>query len=231
MVAYTRLLRGTANFMANDIQAVIWDLDGVILDSAEEHRLAWHRMAREEGLPFTDELFWATFGMRNDEIFRQLWKELPTERIPELADRKETYFREFIREKAAPLPGAIELLSELRTAGYPQALASSTPLANIEVICEVLGLDKYLDVFVSGETVPRGKPAPDIFLKAAAALGTEPTHCLVIEDAVAGVQAAHAGGMKCIAVMGNRDLLGLREAELSVKDLTEVNLARTRALS
>src|SRR5205085_6024475 len=125
------------------------------------------------------------------------------------------YFREFIREKAAPLPGAIELLSELRAAGYPQALASSTPLKNIEVISQALGLNQYLDAFISGETVPRGKPAPDIFLKAAATLGIEPAHCLVIEDAVAGVQAAHAGGMKCIAVMGKRDLLGLREAELS----------------
>jgi beta-phosphoglucomutase len=231
MVACTSLLRGTTNFMPNHIQAVIWDLDGVILDSAEEHRLAWHRMAREEGLPFTDEQFWATFGMRNDRIFALLWKEVPPERVPELADRKEAYYREFIREKAAPLPGAIELLSELRAAGYPQALASSTPLPNIEVISQVLGLNKYLDAFVSGESVPHGKPAPDVFLKAAATLSIEPTHCLVIEDAVAGVQAAHAGGMKCIAVMGNRDLPGLREAELSVKDLTQVNLERIRALS
>lgn len=216
--------------MTNDIQAVIWDLDGVILDSAEEHRLAWHRMAREEGLPFTDEQFWATFGMRNDRIFSILWKDLPPERIPELANLKEAYFREIIREIAAPLPGAIELLSELHTAGYPQALASSTPIANIEVISQVLGLHKYLDAFISGESVPHGKPAPDVFLKAAATLGIEPTHCLVIEDAVAGVQAAHAGGMKCIAVMGNRDLPGLREAELGVRDLTEVNLERIRAL-
>jgi beta-phosphoglucomutase len=217
--------------MPNHIQAVIWDLDGVILDSAEEHRLAWHHMAREEGLPFTDEQFWATFGMRNDRIFSLLWKEVPPERVPELADRKEAYYREFIREKATPLPGAIELLSELRAAGYPQALASSTPLPNIEVISQVLGLNKYLDAFVSGESVPHGKPAPDVFLKAAATLGIETAHCLVIEDAVAGVQAAHAGGLKCIAVMGNRDLPGLREAELSVKDLTEVNLERIRALS
>lgn len=217
--------------MANDIQAVIWDLDGVILDSAEEHRLAWHRMAQEEGLSFTDEQFWATFGMRNDRIFSLLWKEVSPERVPELADRKEAHYREFIRAKAAPLPGAIELLSELRAAGYPQALASSTPLKNIEVISEVLGLNKYLDAFVSGETVPRGKPAPDVFLKAAATLGIEPAYCLVIEDAVAGVQAAHAGGMKCIAVMGNRDLPGLREAELSVKDLTQVSPERIRALA
>jgi beta-phosphoglucomutase len=217
--------------MANAIQAVIWDLDGVILDSAQEHRLAWHRMAQEEGLPFTDEQFWSSFGMRNDMIFRLLWPELPQERITELADRKEGYFREFIREKAAPLPGAIELLSALRAAGYPQVLASSTPLKNIEVISQVLGLNKYLAAFVSGESVPHGKPAPDVFLKAAATLGVEPAYCLVIEDAVAGVQAAHAGGMKCIAVMGNRDLPGLREAELSVKDLTEVNVERIRLMN
>jgi beta-phosphoglucomutase len=214
--------------MTNHIQAVIWDLDGVILDSAEEHRLAWHRMAQDEGLAFTDEQFWASFGMRNDMIFPLLWKEVPNERIAELADRKEAYFREYIRAKAAPLPGAIELLSELRAAGYPQALASSTPLKNIEVISQTLNLDKYLDAFVSGESVPRGKPAPDVFLKAAATLGIEPTHCLVIEDAVAGVQAAHAGGMKCISVAGDRDLPGLREAELSVKDLTQVNLETIR---
>jgi beta-phosphoglucomutase len=217
--------------MANQIQAVIWDLDGVILDSAEEHRLAWHRMAREAGLPLTDEQFWATFGMRNDMIIPLLWKEVPQERIAALADQKEIYFREYIRAKGAPLPGAIELLSELHTAGYPQALASSAPLKNIEVVSEVLGLDHYLDAFVSGETVPRGKPAPDVFLKAAAALGIEPAHCLVIEDAVAGVQAAHSGGMKCISVAGDRDLPGLRAAELSVKSLTQVSLETIRTLA
>ncbi|HAT45256.1 MAG TPA: phosphatase, partial [Ktedonobacter sp.] len=79
---------------------------------------------------------------------------------------------------------------------------------------------------VSGETVPHGKPAPDIFLKAAQELHIDPTHCLVIEDAIAGVEAAHAAGMRCISVSGNRDLPGLRKAELAVKTLLEVDLAR-----
>jgi beta-phosphoglucomutase len=223
--------KAVPNFMTNHVQAIIWDLDGVILDSSEEHRLAWHRMAKDEGLPFTDEQFWATFGMRNDRIFASLWKEIPAKRILELAERKEAYYRELIREKATPLPGAIELLNELRTAGYPQALASSTPLKNIEVISEALHLDTYLDALISGESVPHGKPAPDVFLKAAQTLGIAPEHCLVIEDAVAGVQAAHAGGMQCLAVIGDRDLTGLRAAELSVKDLTEVNLARIQELA
>jgi beta-phosphoglucomutase len=216
--------------MANQLQAVIWDLDGVIIDSAEEHRKSWHRLAQTVGLPFTDEQFYATFGMRNSAIIPKLWGPMPPERVQELADLKEEYFREFVYNAAIPLPGAIELLSALHVAGYLQALASSTPAKNIELINELLGLDRYLSVLVSGERVAHGKPAPDIFLKAAAELGVEPAKCLVIEDAVAGVEAAHAGGMRCIAVAGERDLPGLRKAELMVKDLTEVTVKRIREL-
>ena len=209
--------------MSNGIQAVIWDLDGVIIDSADEHRLAWQRLAREEGIVMTDADFWATFGKRNDDIFASLWDNLSPEQVKALSDRKEMYFRELIRESASPLPGAIELMRGLHDAGFAQALASSTPVENIQLISDVLGLNRYLSVLVSGETVARGKPAPDIFLKAAAELHMHPTVCLVIEDAVAGVEAAHAAGMRCIAVAGNRDLPGLRKAELMVKDLTEVD--------
>lgn len=217
--------------MPDSLRAVIWDLDGVIIDSAEAHLKSWHRLAQEEGLPFSDEQFWATFGWRNDTIIPTLWGSMPPERVRSLADRKEAYFREFVRDTAAPLPGAIELLSSLHDAGYAQALASSTPIENIQLINQVLGLKRYLSVFVSGETVARGKPAPDIFLKAAAELGVKPEQSLVIEDAVAGVEAAHAGGMRCIAVAGNRDLPGLRAADLMVKDLTEVNVERIRQLA
>ena len=216
--------------MSSPIQAVIWDLDGVILDSADEHRRAWQRLAREEGIPMTDADFWATFGKRNDDIFASLWGNLTPEQVKILSDRKEMYFRELIRESAAPLPGAIELMRELRDAHFSQALASSTPIENIDLIADVLGLNQYLSILVSGETVAKGKPAPDIFLKAATELHMNPTVCLVIEDAVAGVEAAHAAGMRCIAVAGNRDLPGLCQAELMVKDLTEVDVERIQQL-
>jgi beta-phosphoglucomutase len=217
--------------MANLIRAVIWDLDGVIIDSAEAHLKAWRRLAQEEGLSISDEQFRSTFGWRNDSIIPHLWGPMPPERVQTLADRKEAYFRDFVREVARPLPGAIELLSALHDAAYRQALASSTPIANIELICNLLGLDRYLDAFVSGESVPRGKPAPDLFLKAAEALDTEPAQCVVIEDAVAGVEAAHAGGMRAIAVAGERDLPGLRAADLMVKDLTQVSVESIRQLA
>jgi len=216
--------------MSNPIQAVIWDLDGVILDSADEHRRAWLRLAREEGIPMTDADFWATFGKRNNDIFATLWGNLTPEQVKILSDRKEMYFRELIRESAAALPGAIELMQELRDAHFSQALASSAPIENIDLISDVLGLNQYLSILVSGETVAKGKPAPDIFLKAAAELHMHPTVCLVIEDAVAGVEAAHAAAMRCIAVAGNRDLPGLHKAELMVKDLTEVDLKRIQQL-
>ena len=217
--------------MSITIRAVIWDLDGVIIDSADEHRRAWQRLAREEGIKLTDEDFWATFGKRNDDIIAILWGPLSPEQVQLLRDRKEIYFRDLIRETAAPLPGSMELMRSLHEAGYLQALASSAPIENIQLISEVLGLERYLTALVSGETVPHGKPAPDIFLKAAQELHIEPSRSLVIEDAVAGVEAAHAAGMRCIAVAGNRDLPGLRKAELMVKTLLEVDVKRVQTLS
>jgi beta-phosphoglucomutase len=217
--------------MANTIQAVIWDLDGVIIDSGEDHRKAWQLLARETGVTFSDSTFWNTFGQRNADIIPMVWGNIPPELIQELADRKEIYYREYIRQDAIALPGAIELLGALHEAGYKQALASSAPMANIDVVIEVLNLKRYLEALVSGENVPHGKPAPDVFLKAAEELGIAPDKSLVIEDAVHGVEAAHAGGMRCISVMGNRTLPGLLKAELPVKSLTEVTMKHIRELA
>ena len=211
------------------VQAVIWDLDGVVIDSEEDHKRAWQRLARETGKEFSDAQFAVTFGQRNDAIIPVVWGQVSAVELQRLADRKETYYREYVRDTAAFLPGAQELMSALHSAGYPQALGSSAPIANIELVREVLGLDRYIEKFVSGETVPHGKPAPDIFLKAARELGIEARQCLVIEDAVAGVAAARAGGMFSIAVDYGRALPGLQVATLVVKDLTEVNVGRIQS--
>lgn len=216
--------------MSESMRAIIWDLDGVIIDSAEAHRRAWHRLAREEGIPMTDADFWATFGKRNDDIIPLFWKDLSTSQLQALANQKELYFRKYVREAATPLPGSMELMRGLHEAGFPQALASSTPIENIELIKDLLHLDHYLSALVSGESVARGKPAPDIFLQAASELHMQPSVCLVIEDAVAGVQAALAAGMRCIAIAGNRALPGLRAADLTVRDLTEVTVEQVRSI-
>ncbi|MBX5456795.1 MAG: HAD family phosphatase [Thermogemmatispora sp.] len=214
------------------LRAVIWDLDGVIIDSAQAHFRAWQRLAQEEGWTLSEEEFRATFGMRNDRIIPLLWGEMPPERVRALSERKEAYFRELVRQnpQSLALPGALELLQAVHEAGIAQALASSTPPENIALISELLGLQRYLQVLISGEMVERGKPAPDIFLKAAEALQVPPSTCVVIEDAVAGIEAAHAAGMRCLAVATTREPEALHEADLVVRSLTEVTVERLRAL-
>lgn len=213
------------------VQAVIWDLDGVVIDSEKAHKKAWQRLAHETGKEFSDEQFTATFGWRNDAIIPKVWGTVSQEELQTLADRKETYYRGYVCNTAAFLLGSQELMSALHDAGYPQALGSSAPPANIELVKDVLGLERYINAFVSGETVPHGKPAPDIFLKAAKELGIEPEHCLVIEDAVAGIAAARAGGMYSIAVAYGRVLPGLQIATRVVKDLTEVNVEQIQQIA
>ena len=215
--------------MANRSEyAVIWDVDGVLIDSGEQHRRAWEQLAREEGLPYSDAAFWATFGMRNADIFpRMFGVSGPPERIIALGDRKEAIYRALLAQDAAPLPGAKELLAALHAAGYRQALGSSAPPANLEAIISLLGIASFLNAIVSGEQVARGKPAPDIFLTAAERLNIPPTRCLVIEDAPAGVAAAHAGGMRCLAVRraGQPDAPGLDAADALVDSLMDASVA------
>jgi beta-phosphoglucomutase family hydrolase len=207
--------------------AVLWDVDGVLIDSGEQHRRAWEQLAREEDLPYSDAAFWATFGMRNSDIFpRMFGVSGPPERIATLGDRKEAIYRDLLKQEAVALPGAKELLAALHAAGYRQALGSSAPPANLEVIIQLLGIAPYLDAVVSGEQVAHGKPAPDIFLAGAERLGIPPAHCLVIEDAPAGVAAAHAGGMRCLAVRraGQPDTPGLDAADALVDSLEHASV-------
>ncbi|HEU0026039.1 MAG TPA: HAD family phosphatase [Ktedonobacterales bacterium] len=217
---------------ARGSRAILWDVDGVIIDSGEQHRRAWAAMAAEQDLPYSDADFWATFGMRNQDIIPQVFGVRAPDQIAALADRKEELYRELLRREATALPGARELMTALHTAGYRQALGSSAPIANIEEIIALLGLRPWLDGYISGERVARGKPAPDIFLAGAALLGVAPARCLVIEDAPAGVQAAHAGGMRCVAVRraGQPDAPGLEAAERVVASLLDLDVAAVDAL-
>jgi beta-phosphoglucomutase len=208
--------------------AVIWDVDGVILDSAEQHRQAWAALAREQGFPYTDDAFWAGFGRRNRDVIPLMFGvDGPPERITALGERKEQLYRALLVREATPLPGAKELMAALHAAGYRQALGSSAPEENLATIVRLLGLAAWLEATVSGESVPRGKPAPDLFLAAAARLGVAPQRSLVIEDAPAGVQAAHAAGMRCLAVRraGQADAPGIERADYVVDTLRGADVA------
>lgn len=211
--------------------AIIWDVDGTLVDTAAEHYSAWQQFASEIGKPFTRGDFDRTFGMRNPEVLRALFDAHYTdERCSELADRKETLYRERVRASAVKLlPGVGRLLGEFRAAGWPQAVGSSAPRRNLDLLLGSAGVADYFGAVVSGDDVANGKPDPEVFLTAAGRLGVGPADCLVLEDAEAGVTAAVAAGMACAAVLGGhlhtRESLTEAGAALVVDSLDELTSA------
>ena len=204
-------------------KAVIWDMDGVIVDTEAYHFGAWRKRLQEEGIEFTENDFKRTFGMRNPEIIRTILGEDVTEDvIRRLANGKEEYFRQFVSGNLMALPGAVDLMKGLREGGFLQAVASSAPKQNIELVMRSLEISRFFPCLVSGDEVSAGKPDPQIFLLAAKRLGVEPRKCVVIEDSVAGVQAAVTGGMKCVAVATTHPPERLVPADIVVASLERI---------
>jgi beta-phosphoglucomutase len=215
--------------------AVIWDVDGTLVDTAEFHYQAWVELARQIGRPFTRADFTSTFGWRNPEIIRRVFGTQYNEHeVADLGDRKEELYRAAARQGVSLLPGVRALLEALHAAGFKQAIGSSAPRGNLDLILELTQTERFFDAVVSMEDTQRGKPDPQVFQVAAARLGVVPAHCVVVEDAAAGVQAAKAGGMKCIAVsfVGHHsdDALKKAGADLVVKTLEEVSLPMIRQM-
>ena len=204
-------------------KAVIWDMDGVIADTGAVHFAAWQQVMAELGHPFDKADFRRIFGIVNPDAIRLLLGEtISSHEIARISERKETLFREAVRGYVSLLPGVKTWLERLRLQGYRQAIASSAPRPNIEVLLHVLNIGLYFQATVSADDVTKGKPDPTIFLRAAAALGVSPSRCVVVEDAVAGVQAARRAGMVCLAVATTQPAEKLRGANLVVKRLTNL---------
>jgi beta-phosphoglucomutase len=213
----------------------IWDVDGTLVDTAELHFRAWQEVCREIGQPFSRADFAATFGRRNPDIVAQLFGNRYGEaETAAIGERKEELYRAEARKGVQPLPGVKALLEDLRQAGFRQAVASSAPRANLELILPLLGVKHFFEVVVAMEDTQRGKPDPQVFLLAAQRLDIPPPRCMVFEDAVAGVEAARNGGMKCIAVrfVGHHPEEALRKAgaDLVVPTLEQVTAAAVRGL-
>ncbi|MBW4613108.1 MAG: beta-phosphoglucomutase [Desmonostoc vinosum HA7617-LM4] len=179
------------------ISGVIFDLDGVLTDTSEFHYLGWQRLADEEGIPFSREANEAMRGLPRRESLLQILGDRPaTEaQIQEMMERKNRYYVELMQTitSADLLPGVANLLQELRAAGIKIALGSSSK--NAPTVIERLGIADQLDAIADGNSVSQAKPAPDVFLFAAQQLGLSPSQCVVVEDATAGIEAAHTAGM------------------------------------
>ena len=199
--------------------AIIWDMDGVLVDTGEYHYIAWKKTFDELKAPFSREQFQATFGMNNAGILEIICgKKLPPDQEQRISDRKESLFREAVKGKAKLLLGVKKMLKNFSEWKLKQAIASSAPPKNIEVLVEELRIGKYFDAIVSGFDIP-GKPDPGVFLKTATQLMVEPERCIVIEDAVAGVEGAKNAGMKCIAVTTTNTPDVLSKADLIFESL------------
>lgn len=216
-------------------RGIIWDVDGTLVDTAELHLQAWSALARELERPFTRADFAGTFGWRNPEIIPKLFgKHYGAEEIATLGNRKEDLYRAEARKGVALLPGVRALLEGFHGIGHRQAIGSSAPRANVEMILELTQTRHLLPVAVTMEDTTRGKPDPEVFLLAAQRLGIPPERCLVFEDAPVGIQAAKAGGMRAIGVtfVGHHSEESLRAAgaDLVVSSLERVAPALVQAL-
>jgi beta-phosphoglucomutase len=211
--------------MSHERVAAVFDMDGVLIDSYDAHFQTWQQALAERGVEFKDSQFASFFGRTSRESIPAIWPHAPLsdEEIAALESRKEAAFRDLVRDHFPIMDGARELLAALRSSHFLIAVASSGPPENVNLCVEKIG-KQYFDAVVTGADVTRGKPDPEVFLCAASSLRLPPTRCVVLEDAPAGIEAAHAAGMRCIGLVSTgRTSELLAKAELVVRSLREVS--------
>ncbi len=219
--------------MPQNPRAVIFDMDGVLVDSYDAHLKSWQFMAGELGKGLTEEQFASTFGRTSREIIAEHWgaDSLSPEQIAQFDHRKEGLYREIVSRAFPRMDGAAELIQDLHSAGFRLAVGSSGPPENVALAVERLAAERYFDVLVTGKDVARGKPDPQVFLVAAAKLGVSPEKCAVIEDAPVGIAAANSAGMISIALLSTGHTeASVTAARLIVRSLRDLSADRIAEL-
>ncbi len=206
-------------------KAVIWDMDGVIADTAQYHLKGWQIVFRKRGANYTEEDFRRNTGKRSDTIIKSvLGRKIKQGEIMAIIREKDETFRQLMGQNIRPLPGVLKLITSLKEHGFKIAIASSAPTDNIQLITRSLKIHNRFDAIISGWEVNKGKPYPQTFLLAAEKLGVEAEDCIVIEDAISGVTASKRAGMRCIAVTNTTSREELREADLIIDTLEEITI-------
>ena len=194
-------------------KAVIFDMDGVLVDSYRAHYESWRLLGEKHGLTMTEAEFTSTFGRTSADIIRNLWGDAVDEAdIPAWDDEKEALYRDELRNSFPAMDGATELIEALAAAGIKMAIGSSGPPENVQLVLDCLPGAGAFTAAVTGQDVTRGKPDPEVFLIAAEKLGVAPEDCAVIEDAPAGIEAARRAGMTAVALTGTADRATLADA-------------------
>ena len=211
------------------IKAVIFDLDGVLIDSEPLHCKADTRLLRELGADPPANYFDRFTGWTDAAMWEAIKTDYHlTKSIDQLMKMQVPIKLNLLQEgDYKAIPGIAELLEEIKTAHLPIAIASSSPKIFIEAVVEKIGIKQYFKILISGEEIERSKPEPDIFLKAALLLNVNPSECLVVEDSKSGTIAAKKAGMKCIGYQnfnsGNQDL---SNADFIVNDIREIDIKK-----
>jgi beta-phosphoglucomutase len=212
--------------MATNILAVLWDLDGVLIDTIDAHFFSWENTLQKYGILFTRDQFKEVFGLHNESTLIHILGPKEAERIgPVISAEKEEDFRKRLQGNVTLLPGVDSWLNRLHQDGIPAAIASSAPMENIDIVVDESGTRCFFNAIVSGVGHP-GKPDPWVFQEAARRLKVEPENCLVIEDSVAGVTGAKAGGMRCLAVTNTNpgQILKDSSADWTIDSLKKIYL-------
>ena len=211
--------------------AVIFDMDGVLVDSAAPHFQSWQRLAEECGGTVTDEQFAETFGRQNRDIIPRLFGTVSDDRLRALADRKEEIYRDLVRENPPIVAGAVNLVRDLYASGVRLAVGSSGPRENIELILDGMRVRDCFAAVISSDDVTRGKPDPQVFVLAIDRLGVPPSRCVVVEDAPVGIAAAKAAEARAVAVLLHHSSDAFADADLRVQCLADLSAERLISLA
>ena len=215
-----------------DPVCVVWDVDGVLVDSYKPHLESWQKTAEKLGVSYTEEDFLSGFGKTSREHLKENFgANMSDDQIAEIEGDKEALYRDMVAEDFPAMPGARELIQALKDADFKIALATSGPAANLMLAVRLMKLQPFLSAVVSGADVTKGKPDPEIFLKAAKNCGVKPERCVAIEDSQFGVEAAKAAGMGCLGLLSTgHEKTELDEADRVVETLEGVTAEDVRAL-
>jgi len=211
--------------------AVIFDMDGVIVDSNQYHTEAWNQFFRSHGINASDEDFRLhVYGWINPDILKYFFAKISAEQIKEYIDQKESLFRKLIRKDITATKGLPGFLEMLRKDNITCAVATSAPPENAELILSGLNIKDCFKVIIDDTQVIKGKPDPEIYLKAAEMIGYPPERCIVIEDSVSGIKSGLNAGMKVVAIATTHKREELPLADMIIDDFSELDIEKLKEL-
>ena len=216
------------------MKAVIFDMDGVIVDTNPHHRTAWREYYQRNGRTLSDEDFVQYIsGKHNSAIVAHLFanQTLTPDKVLQLGNEKEVLFRELYRPVITPVAGLIAFLKTLKEAGIRTAVATSAPVENLDFVMDALGIRHYFDALLNESMVSRPKPDPEIYQKAMALLNVNPADSVIFEDSITGIQAAKASGAYVVGMATTQSPDELRSLVDDVaQDFSQMTLSRVQKL-